>query len=315
VVFEHSAPHKLRCSLTVTKPAIPYCRYTQTLTPIIKTAMSKKIEEKYEKLIGYFKYLITITGSAITIIVAVALYFTYNNLSDLRKEVKESTTEYKETIKEFNSYAQKAIDQTQTQSNNQIALISTEAKQLALTAAKEKIDQTFERENIDKLIEEAAERKLGKEIDVIVNKKLSEAIKITDEQLNIIPDLILSADKVRWGDRKALDYLDSIQRVTDNPKIKQLIKIIIGGKIVDYNNSITQIMSDLKYKSPIDLLSDNDKKLIINRDTTIMINNLIRFINNSNNLNDIAVAFLTLRNLGVDIQTFEFEDLKKIKTK
>jgi len=36
VVFEHSAPHKLRCSLTVTKPAIPYCRYTQTLCGIKK---------------------------------------------------------------------------------------------------------------------------------------------------------------------------------------------------------------------------------------------------------------------------------------
>ncbi len=31
VVFEHSATHKLRCSSTVTKPANPYYRYTQTL--------------------------------------------------------------------------------------------------------------------------------------------------------------------------------------------------------------------------------------------------------------------------------------------
>ena len=42
MVFGHSAPHKLRCSLTVTKPAIPYCRYTQPLLVMLKETTSMK---------------------------------------------------------------------------------------------------------------------------------------------------------------------------------------------------------------------------------------------------------------------------------
>jgi hypothetical protein len=277
--------------------------------------MSKKEDNKYEKLISYFKYLVTVTGSAITIIVAVALYFTYNNLSELRNEVRESSIEYKETIKEFNDYAQNAIDQTQNQTNKQISLISTEAKQLALTAAKEKIEQTFESENINKLIEDAAERKLENEIDLIVNKKLSDANKIIDEQLNIIPNLILYTDNVRQGDRKAFEFLDSLYRNTNNEKIKELTKNIIAGKTKDYDEAITMTINELKFKSPFDLLLGVEKNSIINQDTSIMINNLIDYINKSSDLNEIANSFYILRHLGVDIQTFDFQKLKEIENK
>ncbi len=277
--------------------------------------MSKKNDNRYEKLISYFKYLVTITGTAITIIVAVALYFTYSNMIELKNEVRESSKEYKETIKEFNDYAQNAIDQTQNQTNKQISLISTEAKQLALTAAKEKIEQTFESENINKLIEDAAERKLEKEIDLIVNKKLNDANKIIDEQLNIIPNLILYSDNVRQGDRKAFEFLDSLYRNSNNEKIKELTKSIIDGKTKDYDESIISIINELKLKSPFDLLFGVEKKSLINQDTSIMINNLIDYINKSNDLNEIAKSFYILRHLEVDIQTFDFQKLNEIENK
>jgi hypothetical protein len=194
--------------------------------------MGEKTKDNYDKLISYFKYLVTISVGAITIIVSFAICFTYNNMNDLRNDALESSKESKETIKEFNAYAQRSINQTQEQTGKQITLISTEAAQLAQTAAIEKIDQTFESENINKLIENIAERKLKKKIDSIVNEKLSEANKIIDEQLIIIPDLILCTDKVGQGDRKAFEFLDSIFKSTNNQKIRKLTNEIINTKFL-----------------------------------------------------------------------------------
>jgi hypothetical protein len=71
VVFEHPAPHKLRCSLTVTKPAIPYCRYTQTLAARLKTLQMKEffsnidlndlwlnVLDKFENVPDYIRYVL-----------------------------------------------------------------------------------------------------------------------------------------------------------------------------------------------------------------------------------------------------------------
>lgn len=278
--------------------------------------MKTKDENSFDKLISYFKYLVTITSGAITIIVGVSLYFTYNNLSDFRKEAKESANEYKETIKELNQYAQNAIDKTQENTNKQISLITIEAKQLALTAAKEKIDETFESKNINLLIEDAASRKLDKEIDLLVNKKLIEANKIIENQINIIPNLILSTDKMRWGSKEAYLYLDSIYQNNKDIRIKNLAKNIIDSKTKDYDNALKESQKETKNKKLYELVQYSElinKDLLQSPDKRVVIHEIINFIQKCNDLSDVSCAFEALRQMGIDIKTFDFEKLKTLK--
>jgi hypothetical protein len=73
-------------------------------------------------------------------------------------------------------------------------------------------------------------------------------------------------------------------------------------------------LQEYKVKNPLDLFKEIyvESPINISVDASIMINELITFINNGNRLDDIAIAFASLRYLSVDIKTFDFDNLKKV---
>jgi hypothetical protein len=280
--------------------------------------MENKEKSQEERIIDFFKYVVTIASSAITVIVAVSLYFTYSNLSELRNEAKQNVIDYKTTLKELNSYAQQAIDKTQEQTKKQIEIISQESKNLAYSITTEKVEEAFEKNNIQLLIESTAEQKLKDKLDIIISSDLEKATKIIDNQLNILPNFILAIDKIRAGDKRSYDYIDSISTYSTDTKIKKYAFLILQQKTHDYEEYVDSIVNDIEIKKiKIRLIDfvDLNKDILNSKDNNKIIKELLRIIDSNNDLNRIAFAFKALSEYNINIKFFDFKSARELMKK
>lgn len=165
-------------------------------TDLPKVFDQPKLE--YDRLISYFKYLVTITMSAIAIIVGVAVYFTYKDAKEFKAELKEKEEilenilkgekekmkedilEIKEKYKETENEFKEEVKATKTDAVNQISSIKSEALQTAKTAANDEIEKTFRDNNIDSFIVKVAKKHMEPQFTKAIleerDKKIEDAI-------------------------------------------------------------------------------------------------------------------------------------------
>lgn len=159
--------------------------------------MTSNEKNLYESLTSYFKYLVTITIGAISILGVFAGYFFYSNGQEMREdlkgqrlEVKEKVEEMKTALKdqkqefetqkllmveELNKLSQKTnseIDATRTTAISEISNIKGVAARLAETEARKKINELFDNKNFDQYVSDIAKERMEPQINNLVDKKI-----------------------------------------------------------------------------------------------------------------------------------------------
>ena len=272
--------------------------------------MSSEEEKHYSSLTSYFKYLVTITSMAISIMTGLAIYFSYSSLSELKTEVKEELGLMKTDIESLQTYAEKTIDKTQEQTTTQLGILKDEAKLLAINTTRKKVEESFSDGNIKYLIEKTAKDKLEGQLDEIVQK---ETFRL-EKTLKTIPKLSSTYERARWGwrTRKHIDTLYNYSKFHEDELIRTLAKEYLLLKGRDYEVSFTE---DFEDKTEEEIIQIASKNLKIDA-TQANLNRLINYVLEEENCLDVAKAFILIRKItNLNIQTLDFDKIHELRKK
>lgn len=287
-------------------------------------------EKHYQTLISIFKWML----AAIGVIVAAALWLINSNLSDLKGELQTELQSLKEEIKEVKSDADKTITETKEESNAQlellrqnsthyldftkqitemqISILREDAKNLALSTARAKVEEAFRANNIQYMIEDIARKELGDKLDKIVD----EEIKKTTEVIKYTTFFTQAYDYIRWGDRAYIDIIDSISQNHQNEVIRDMATGLLIQKGRDYDEHILK-SEEIKKGKPFLTQSSGEVifkngKLMSNDEKEFSTPQLLDIIYHSNDLYTISLAFMSLRNIhNVDLKTFDMQAVRE----
>ena len=146
---------------------------------------------EYDRLTGYFEKLVKYTYGAILLVLAAAGVFLWRSTDD----VKTQATAAIKTIQEKTK---------------------SEAQDVAKSEAQNAIDRAFEKENIEKMIEAAAQKKVGVALDEEVQRKLRERIDSVRVLTTKIAQVTNHSAMVLQGNRAGLDELRKDQEDSDS---------------------------------------------------------------------------------------------------
>ena len=268
-------------------------------------ANENKTEEQrhYENLTGYFKYLVTITIAAITIITGVVIYFTYQNISDARREVRDSLNEIKNDMKNTSQKSLDSFEKLQKQANEDVQNFKTEIRSYALQETKTKVNEAFEGNNIKLMVEQAADKKLNEQLDKIVQEKIY-------KDLDVIPEIVLAVDKIRWSERSGLEHLDSLRLYNSNSSIRKLASKAYLEKVSDYDKIYNTNKKEIQIK---EITSNSELKLNVSKpDTAAIIKGLVSIIRNNQVLDNVASAINYLNRLTNNhFAMFDFKSIEE----
>jgi len=260
-----------------------------------------KSEEQrhYENLIRYFKYLVTITIAAITILVGVGIFFTYQNISDARQEVTKNLSEINNNVRDVTEKSLRSFENLQRQAREEVRNFKEDIRNYALNETKIKVAEAFEENKIRRLIEITAVEKLKKNLNSIVEK-----------QMKIVPTLILAVDKIRSGNRRGLVLLDSLRNQNKDPFIRDLANKSFNEKERDYKKFYSSYANNktLKYLIERFHLDSN----ISVKDTLSILKGIVSFIQSEKRLDNVARAISALNKIsGRNFNMFDFKRINK----
>jgi hypothetical protein len=275
-------------------------------------ATDEKSEEQrhYEHLTRYFKYLFTISMAAIALVAGVAIFFTYQNVSDARQEVTKNLSEINNNVSDATEKSLRSIENLQLKAKEEVQNFKQEMRNFALNETKLKVSEAFEENKIAKLVEQTAEQKLKKKLEEIVEEQVIKTQKIIENQMKVIPSLFLAVDKIRQGERSGLTLLDSLRFKDEDPLIRKLANDAFTEKAKDYEES---------YKSDID--NKTIKKYLQEfrlgpnisvNDTVSVMRGVLNIIQTDQDLYNVAHAILFLNKItGEEFNMFDFESINK----
>lgn len=292
----------------------------------IKDAVHEK--RHYETLISLYKY----SAGAIVVLVGIGAYIIGSNISDIKADFNDSLKEFKiqinemkhdskEAIKSLNEESDKQIENlrknnelflslTKDITEMQIAAIREDAKNLALSSARLKIEEVFKENDIQKLVDSTAKSVIAKKLEIVVKNEIQRTTSFLDNYA-ILTTLY---DRIRAGDRASFNKLDSIAKFSLDPRISNIAKRFLDEKTIDYEESLYNEedwgVNRKKYQYIFDAIDSKKTNL----DTLNITEGLIDLINNSDNLNDVAWAYKQIRKFtGKQIKMFDIEAVNKLK--
>jgi hypothetical protein len=112
-------------------------------------------EAEYTHLISFFKYLVTVTLAALTIIISAGAVFFYRSMSDVKNDARAS------------------IENTTKAADAEILKIQTGASEIARTEAQKSIDDAFTKGNVQAMIERTARERVNTAVDQEIKKNLA----------------------------------------------------------------------------------------------------------------------------------------------
>lgn len=303
-------------------------------------------EKVYNRLLQFFNRLLT--AFSVIAVLAGAIFgyniFSLNNelkseLANLKSKVQDIEEKSEESISITQEKADKQLEQLRSEANNligftkditesQIRFVREDVKNLALSSARVRVEEAFERGNIQSMVERQAELVIGDKLETLVNKELENISTVFE----YIPIITTAYDQIRWDNRRYLDVLDTIAHFHENSYVRQIGRNLLLQKGQDYKNAIS-----LKGKSyvtiepriqnmPVTQLKDFEKSLYayagidsigFNKKTeSLMLKQLSDIIENSQDLYKVTASFLILNHeLKIDIMPFDMRLYRELKKK
>jgi hypothetical protein len=232
-------------------------------------------ENHFKSLLEYFKHLVWLTSAAVGIIVAVASYFLFSNLRDVRKEAKE------------------------------------EATRVATDEAKLAVKNAFDEKNINDLILRAAKDKVGTVTDKMIEEQLTTNLRPVEDRILLIGHISECEARIHTGFRSALIELTGIVNTARDPTALRFAKSTLEITTDGYNTYWLSSMKEAKAEGikPLDFLSLHLP--IQGRPQTPTLHDAIVLIDTNQDLNVVALAFIVFREItGENVKMFDFASVK-----
>lgn len=287
-------------------------------------------EKHYQTLISIFKWMV----GAIAVVVTAALWIVGSSLSSLKNDLKTDLDSVKSEIKEVKTQASDAVVATKQESNAQlellrrnstayldftkeitqmqISILREDAKNLALSTARAKVEEAFRANNVQYMIEDIARKELGDKLD----KMVEEEINKTTEVFKYNTFFAKAYEQIRWGDRTYIEILDSMSRDHHNETIRTMAKELLIEKGKDYDDYLAE---SGEVKAGMPLLTPSLGRIIFRNN--LLVNEkgkefstpeLLDIIYNNKDLYNVTLAFMALRNkYKVDLKTFDIQAVKE----
>lgn len=296
-----------------------------------QTNSKSEQEHHYETLIAAFKWLV----GAMTILVAVAAWMLGSSLSDMKKDAAAQLDRFDKIIESMKAESEQAnrdrseeadkqmsnlrsnmetfLNFTKDVTSMQIAASREEAKNLALSSAKEEVEKTFRANNIQLVVDSAAKKEVGDRLNLIVDQEIQK----TAEVFPRFAGLAILYERIGWGVRNALDALDSVANYSDNPSIRKAASSYLFQKGKDYEDfgsyDHTLISPNFSMPKVLDVLGIKDKQLYTSADTMRVRTAIEETILRDSDLSNVALAFITFRKLtGMNVSTFDIHFIREL---
>lgn len=229
-----------------------------------------QVEVEYRSLKEHFEMLVKWSSIAISTIIAVAGLLLYNSVSDAKKDASE------------------AIRATREAASTEISAIAKSASETARTEAQRAIDAAFEKQNVQRMIENTTQRKVDAAVEAAVQKNLGARIEAFRNLIGEIGEISNHGAQLRLGYRSGLDYLLKKREESPDPTVRAYASSTIKLIAADYERGETIFRSEI--------LNDPNKFFLPVAPTP---KSLMAFIRNPPEL------------MGAQYTTWAFLDMKK----
>lgn len=211
-------------------------------------------ELHYKSLTEAFKWLVSVGALFLTFIVALGTYLTYSSFKDLRAEIKDSKEEAKAELREIRLEATRTAQDVREKMDGTVADLTSNIhqtrndavsqisgfKDLAIVEAKSKVEDVFERRNLEGYVEEIAKTRLESKMTDIADRTLIQYEKGKINQA--IYDL--NSNDQYTVDRAYNILFANINNELDNDQIEALITYVKNRKSGPWaGESVVSILS------------------------------------------------------------------------
>lgn len=182
---------------------------------------------EYDRLIAYFKTLVSLSLGAITIVLGIAAAFLWKNTSDVKTEADTS------------------IQRTEDSANRRISEIATSASDAARAEAQKAVDAAFEKQNVQRMIESTAQRRVDAAVEGAVQKDLGARIDAFKNLLKEIGEITDHGAQLRMNYIEGLDFLLR-ERASPDPTIRAFAASTLAEIAADFESRVKEYSNDPK---------------------------------------------------------------------
>lgn len=289
-------------------------------------------KDHYNTLISLYKY----TGGIVALLVGLGAWIIGGNINEIKESATNEINSYRDDLTNIKTESKAAIDQSQLAADKQIddirnnmklfldltkditsiqiETIREDARNLALSSARSRIEEVFKSTNLQREIDSTARQHFGEKLEDIVKTEMEKSTEIF-EDLPIITGLSGRLSTVSFfiedEDRKPLDQLDSISQFAKNLTIRKVAQKALLDKGDEFEKGIDkQLMTEFQLSifNPDSIYSITDSIRIKGQ--------LIDSIFTVNGVWKVSYAFVILRYFsGITLNNFDFTAVRKMKEK
>jgi hypothetical protein len=223
---------------------------------------------EYDRLIAYFSLLIKVTGSVLGVIVIVAGALLYTNLRDAREDARQ------------------------------------EATRVATTEAKARVAEAFEEKNINAMILQAAQDKVGTVTDRLIQQQLATRLGPLQQKISVMGQISESDMRMRMGFRGGLDDLTRLMKSTNDADVLKFANTTMTAVAQDYDARMQENAS--RFGGQALVVLQNLPVLITPDHRPSDLHDVVQIIAQNPELNTVATAFIAFRQLsGENVKMFD----------
>jgi hypothetical protein len=223
---------------------------------------------EYDRLLSYFKYLVAITGTFITVILVAAGALFYSNMRDVRADAKD------------------------------------EANRVATAEAKARVAQAFDEKNINTLILQAAQDKVGTVTDKLIQQQLETRLGPLQQKISFMGQISESDMRMRMGFRGGMDDLNRLLKSTNDADVLKFANTTMTAVGQDFDTRMQENVTRMGGQALFAL--QNTPALAIAGQSPANLHDVVQVIDQNPELNTVATAFLAFRQLsGENVKMFD----------
>jgi hypothetical protein len=181
-------------------------------------------KDQYDHLNSYHQWIVKTTLGALTIIITVGGviggFLGYRSLSDVTRQAKSSVAEISRSVQQ------------------QISKIRDDSEKVARDEAQKRVDSAFRAENVQALVESAANREVGSAIQRQVTSEVERAMEPLQEEINTLGNIANLAMEMRIQLRPGMDGLIAESRNGRNERMRKVANDLLNSISGDYDDVI-----------------------------------------------------------------------------
>jgi hypothetical protein len=260
----------------------------EDLPPAIQKIPIKSDEQlHYESLTRYFKYLVGITVSMISIILAFGTVMIIKDRTDYTQQVQ--------------SFKKEALLEIEKIKNN--------ASSIAQTEAEKSVKEVYEKENMSELVKNII--KTDPAIKTFAAQEVQAIQNAIEHNLDDLTRVSAAIGSIEYDIRKGLDDLIDVSEHSNNKMIRNYANDILKRTVEDANYRYNDGLSK-KNLEEFEKTLKEEYRIILNPGEKF-IQGVLNYIETGDSFSGVFVCFAYLKKSGIDVKFFDFNSVAAYK--